>query len=104
MFPGLDSIKDRLSLAESPDVSPEIIRKKAKERRQTVFHKLPLTLANLQIPTSKSEGRSDKKRKSMLIVHSTEDAIATQHLEFINPNSIEYQNAVLEDKINKSAH
>ena len=40
----------------------------------------------------------------MLIVHTAEDAVATQHLEFINPNSTEYQNAVLEEKINKSVH
>ena len=38
----------------------------------------------------------------MLIVHTAEDAEATQHLEFINPNSNEYNNAVLEEKINKS--
>ena len=40
----------------------------------------------------------------MLIVHSTEEAAATQHLEFIDPNSKAYQNAYLEEKYNKSVH
>ena len=38
----------------------------------------------------------------MLIVHNDEDAERTQHHEYINPNSIAYQNAVLEHKINKA--
>ena len=46
---------------------------------------------------------TDKKRKkSMLIVHNDADAAATAHHEFIPPNSLEYQNAVLEDKLNKA--
>ena len=42
------------------------------------------------------------RKKSMLIVHNDEDAERTQHHEYVNPNSIAYQNAVLEHKINKA--
>ena len=38
----------------------------------------------------------------MLIVHNDEDAAKTQHHEYVNPNSVAYQNAVLEHKINKA--
>ena len=48
------------------------------------------------------EMSKDKRKKSMLIVHNDADAAATAHLEFINPNSMAYQNAVLEDKLNKA--
>ena len=49
----------------------------------------------------KSSKKSPRK-KSMLIVHNDEDAKATEDHEYINPNSIAYQNAVLEHKINKA--
>ena len=49
----------------------------------------------------KSTKKSPRK-KSMLIVHNDEDAKATENHEYINPNSIAYQNAVLEHKINKA--
>ena len=38
----------------------------------------------------------------MLIVHSEEEAKATINQDYIDPNSREYQNAVLEEKINKA--
>ena len=36
-----------------------------------------------------------------MIVHSKEEAIATQEHKFVDPNSMEYTNIVLEQKINK---
>ena len=44
---GKDNAREKLEVADTPDVSPEIIRKKAKERRNTVFHKLPANLTHL---------------------------------------------------------
>ena len=38
----------------------------------------------------------------MLIVHSEEEAKATANKNYIDPNSMEYQNAVLEEKINRA--
>ena len=34
-------------------------------------------------------------------MHSDEDVEATQDMKFVDPNSMAYQNAVLEHKINK---
>ena len=41
-------------------------------------------------------------KNSMLIVHTEEEAKATAEKIFIDPNSMEYQNAVLEQKMNKA--
>lgn len=37
----------------------------------------------------------------MLIAHTPEEEEANADLKFVDPNSLAYQNAVLEDKINK---
>ena len=38
----------------------------------------------------------------MLIVHSEEEAKASANKTYVDPNSMDYQNAVLEEKINKA--
>ena len=88
------------------DESPELFRKKARIRMtnsSAKFYTMTLEDGTMeQIPTAKkSKESSRKKPKSMLIVHSDEDVEATQHMNFVDPNSKAYQNAVLEHKINK---
>ena len=40
------------------------------------------------------------KSPAAMIVHSKEEAEKTEHLRWINPNSLEYRQVVMEHKIN----
>ena len=41
------------------------------------------------------------KSPAAMIVHSKEEAEKTEHLRWINPNSLEYRQVVMEHKINQ---
>ena len=44
---------------------------------------------------------SAKQPPAAMIVHSKEEAEKTEHLRWINPNSLEYRQVVMEHKINQ---
>ena len=59
--------------------------------------KFSIVLDEIQPSNTNSRQNSpDKREKSMLIVHSEKEAKATAHHKYVDPNSLAYQNAVLE--------
>lgn len=81
--------------------SPELFRKHARNRLLSNSKKYPKFIGDeVESSQNRSFGASSKKKR-MLIAHSPEEAAAQADYEYVNPNSLEYQNVVMEFKINK---
>ena len=85
--------------------SPQWFRRKARLRMESSSKKFTLGVQELTDPRITetllaSERSPTKKEKSAMIVHTSEEAKKTRHMKFVNPNSMEYQNVMLEHKIN----
>ena len=85
--------------------SPEVFRMKAKLRMMSSSRKFAIGIQNLNSePVSNQHSSPDlssRRQRSAMIVHNSQDAEKQANLKWVDPNSLEYQNVVLEHKINK---
>ena len=78
---------------------------KAKLRMMSSSRKFTIGVQNLNSePVEEKFGSpalSSRRQRSAMIVHNSQDAEKQANLKWVDPNSLEYQNVVLEHKINQ---
>ena len=83
--------------------SPENFRKLARHRLSSNTKRYPKPkFKGEEIEQPEEQERStEKKKHRMMIVHTAKEALAQSDYQYVDPNSTEYQNVVMENKINK---
>ena len=83
--------------------SPENFRKLARHRLSSNTKRYPKPkFKGEEIEQPEEQERStEKKKHRMMIVHTAQEALAQSDYQYVDPNSTEYQNVVMENKINK---
>lgn len=88
-------------------LSPEVFRMKARSRMQSSYRKIGDMMDSVEYEDRSKQVNTDAKigiarKKSMMIVHSPEEAAAQQNYQYVDPNSQAYTNVILENKFAKA--